>query len=81
MPKLVRFVLVNSLIGMVIGWVFAAALIHWNVGHLGELFAHTDAKWAVVALMALTFGTTFAFAFLATAVMLMPTRKDDFDRL
>mgnify|MGYP004351916879 CR=1 FL=1 len=33
------------------------------------------------ALLGLTFGITFGFAYLATAVMLIPTSKDDFDKL
>ena len=60
MPKLVRFVLINSIVGIVLGWLIAAAMVHFNIGNLGELISHTD---------------------LATAVMLIPTSKDDFDKL
>lgn len=81
MPKLVRFVLVNSLTGVAIGWLVAAGVVHFNIGHLGELIDHTDHKVAAVAMLGLTFGITFGFAYLATAVMLMPTGKDDFDKL
>lgn len=81
MPKLIRFVLINAAIGIAFGWLLAAMLVHFNVGHLGDLFAHTEHKAAAIALLGLTFGTTFGFAYLATAVMLMPTGKDDFDRL
>ena len=81
MPKLIRFVVINSMIGVVIGWLIAAAIVHFNIGNLGALLAHTDHKVAAIALLAVTFGITFGFAFLATAVMLMPTGKDDFDRL
>ena len=42
---------------------------------------HSDAKPVVIALLFMSFGVTFGFAYLATAVMLMPTGKDDFDRL
>ncbi|MFZ2098937.1 MAG: hypothetical protein WAU86_00055 [Oricola sp.] len=81
MPKLVRFVLVNSLTGVAIGWLVAAGVVHFNIGNLGDLIDHTRYKVAAVAMLALTFGITFGFAYLATAVMLMPTGKDDFDRL
>ncbi|QKV18377.1 hypothetical protein [Oricola thermophila] len=81
MPKLVRFVLVNSFTGIAIGWLIAAAAVHFNVANLGELLDHTQHKVAAIVMLALTFGITFGFAYLATAVMLMPTSKDDFDKL
>ena len=56
-------------------------MVHFNIGNLGELISHTDHKVAAVALLGLTFGITFGFAYLATAVMLIPTSKDDFDKL
>ncbi len=31
--------------------------------------------------MAVSFGVTFAFAYLTTALLLLPTDKDDFERL
>jgi hypothetical protein len=81
MPKLVRFVLVNSLIGMVIGWLVAAGLVWFDVGGFGERFAQSHDKPVIVFIMALSFGITFAFAYLTTAILLLPTDKDDFDRL
>lgn len=81
MPKLVRFVLINSIVGIVIGWVIAAAMVHFNIANLGELISHTNSKGAAIFLLGMTFGITFGFAYLATAVMLIPTNKDDFDRM
>jgi len=81
MPKLVRFVLVNSLTGVAIGWLIAAGVVHFNIANLGVLIDHTQHKVAAVVMLAITFGITFGFAYLATAVMLMPTGKDDFDKL
>ena len=81
MPKLIRFVVLNSIIGIVIGWAIAAALLWMNIGGLGDLFARSDSKPVIVALLGMSFGVTFGFAYLATAVMLMPTQKDDFDQL
>jgi len=81
MPKLVRFVLVNALSGIAFGWLVAAGVVYFNIGNLGDLIDHTQHKVAAVAMLGLTFGITFGFAYLATAVMLMPTGKDDFDKL
>lgn len=81
MPKLIRFVIMNSAIGIVIGWVIAASLVLMNIGGLGELYANTNFKIAVAAMLGLTFGTTFGFAYLATAVFLIPTTKEKFDKM
>ncbi|MBO6552967.1 MAG: hypothetical protein JJ926_05295 [Roseitalea sp.] len=81
MPKLIRFVVINSAIGVLIGWAIAASLLWMNISGLGDMFMHSDAKPVVIALLFMSFGVTFGFAYLATAVMLMPTAKDDFDRL
>lgn len=81
MPKLIRFVVINSAIGVLIGWAIAAGLLWMNISGLGDMFAHSDSKPVILALLGMSFGVTFGFAYLATAVMLMPTAKDDFDRL
>ena len=81
MPKLIRFVVLNAAIGIVIGWAIAAALLWMNVSGLGDMYAHSDAKPLILALLGMSFGVTFGFAYLSTAVMLLPTSKDDFDQL
>ena len=81
MPKLIRFVLVNSLIGIAIGWFIAAALLFTDVGGLGSLFANSNMKPQILAILGMSFGTTFGFGYLATAVMLLPTDKDEFDKI
>lgn len=81
MPKLIRFVVLNSAVGVLIGWAVAAALLWLNVSGLGDMFMRSDSKPVIVALLGMSFGVTFGFAYLATAVMLMPTSRDDFDRL
>jgi hypothetical protein len=81
LPKLIRFVLVNSLIGVVIGWLVAAGLIWFNVGGFGELVWHSQQRAVALFILAMSFGVTFAFAFLATAVILLPRDKDRFDRV
>ncbi len=81
MPKLIRFVIVNSAIGVAIGWALAACLIYFNIANLGELMWNTDHKVAATFILALSFSTTFGFGYLATAVLLLPYNKDDFDRV
>lgn len=79
-PKLVRFVIVNSAVGVAIGWLIAAAFIIFNVGGIGALYMKSDHQIAATAIIMLSSGLTFGFGYLATAVMLLPTDKDDFDR-
>lgn len=81
LPKLIRFVIVNSSIGMVIGWLIAAGLVWFNIGGFGDRFANAEYKLPVLFLLAGSFGVTFGFAFLTTSVPLLPTRKDDFDKM
>ncbi len=81
LPKLVRFVLVNSLTGAVLGWLIAAAFVYFNVNGFGDMVLHSSQRGTVVFILALSFGSTFAFAYMATAVWLLPSGKDDFDRM
>ena len=81
LPKLIRFVIVNSLIGMVIGWLIAAGLVWFNIVGFGDRFDNAQNKLAVIFLLAGSFGVTFGFAFLTTSVLLLPTGKDDFDKI
>ena len=81
LPKLVRFVIVNSAIGAAIGWLVAAGLLWFNVGGLGALVWHSHQRGIALFILALSFGVTFAFAFLTTAVMLLPRDKDSFDKI
>lgn len=81
MPKLIRFVITNSIIGIVIGWLIAAAMVYFNISHLGDLMLNTNHKIAAIAILGMSFGTTFGFAFLATAVYLLPYDKDEFDKI
>jgi hypothetical protein len=81
LPKLIRFVLVNSLIGVIIGWLIAAGIVWFNIGGFGDRFDHATNKLAVIVLLAGSFGVTFGFAFLTTSILLLPTDKDDFDKI
>ena len=81
LPKLVRFVVVNSATGIVIGWLVAAGLVWFNVGGFGEIVWHSSQRRVAIFILGLSFGVTFGFAFLATALILLPDDKDRFDRV
>jgi len=81
MPKLIRFVLLNSALGVLIGWVVAAAVVYFNINGFGDLIWRSSSRIAAVFILMVSFGTTFGFAVMATAVMLMPSDKDEFDKL
>lgn len=81
MPKLVRFILVNTLYGVLIGWLIAGAVVHFNLNGFGDLVLNADSRITAFFILFASFGVTFGFAVMASAVMLMPTDKDDFDRL
>jgi hypothetical protein len=81
MPKLIRFVLTNVTIGVLIGWGVAFSLLWFNVNDLGAMYMRSDHPGIIAVIMALSFGSTFGFAYLTTAVLLLPDDKDEFDRL
>ena len=81
MPKLVRFVIVNSLIGVLIGWFVAAGVVYFNVFGFGDVLMHSQSRLVAVFILAMSFGTTFGFGFLTTAILLLPEDKDEFDRM
>ncbi len=80
LPKLVRFVIINSLIGIAIGWAVAAALVWFNIHGLGELVMHSRHRVVAIFVLAMSFGVTFGFGYLTTSILLLPTDKDRFDR-
>ncbi len=81
MPKLIRFVLVNTALGVLIGWAVAAAVVYFNINGFGDLIWRSSSRTAALFILLVSFGSTFGFAVMATAVMLMPTDKDEFDKL
>jgi predicted membrane protein len=81
LPKLVRFVALNSAIGIVIGWLIAAGLVWFNIMGFGDRFHNASNKIAVIYLLASSFGVTFGFGYLTTAVLLLPTEEDDFNKM
>jgi hypothetical protein len=81
MPKLIRFVVINSIIGILIGWAIAFGLMWFNVNGFGQMYMQAEHKGILAFILMLSFGMTFGFAYLTTAVMLVPTDKDEFDRM
>lgn len=81
MPKLIRFLLINTVLGVGIGWLIAAAVVWFNLNGFGDLVLGSSNRVAAIFILMVSFGSTFGFAVVATAVMLMPTDKDEFDRL
>ena len=81
MPKLIRFVLLNTALGVLIGWFVAAAVVYFNINGFGDLIWRSSNFVAAIFILLVSFGSTFGFAVMATAVMLMPVDKDEFDKL
>lgn len=81
MPKLIRFVLINSALGVLIGWLVAGAVVYFNINGFGDLVLGSSSRIAAVFILLMSFGSTFGFAVMATAVMLMPVDKDEFEKL
>ncbi|WP_136656277.1 hypothetical protein [Nitratireductor sp. XY-223] len=81
LPKLVRFVIANSFIGMCIGWALAAAVVYFDINGFGSLVLESRHVATALFIMFFSFGITFGFAYLTTAVLLLPTDKDDFDKV
>ncbi|MEM6461895.1 MAG: hypothetical protein AAF724_08270 [Pseudomonadota bacterium] len=81
LPKLVRFVAINSLIGMAIGWIVATAVVYFDINGFGTLIMESRHIYMALFIMFFSFGTTFGFGYLTTAILLLPTDKDEFDKI
>lgn len=81
LPKLFSFLAKHILLGTLIGWSFAGALVFFDVGGLGTLIFNSSQKWVAIALLAWFFPITFGSAAVATAVLLgNEFDEDDDDR-
>ncbi|MAZ84958.1 MAG: hypothetical protein CML31_11575 [Rhizobiales bacterium] len=81
MPKLIRFLIINTAFGVLIGWLIAAAVLYFNINGFGDLVNHSRSRLVAYFILFNSFGVTFGFAVMASAVMLMPHDKDEFDKL
>ena len=77
MPPLIRFLIRHGLIGFMIGVVFTAVLLVFDVANLRSLTQGTAEGVGVRLLLAFFISTTFASAQMGVAVMWPPSRKDD----
>jgi hypothetical protein len=76
-PKLLRFLAINCVIGITAGWTVLAMLIFTNVGGIRTLIADSSKPWVPVLLLAAGFAVTFGSAAMGTAVMLIPYSDED----
>jgi hypothetical protein len=76
MPRIVRFLGINCVIGFVLGVVVGVTIVSTNIGGLRELLATSPDQ--IVATIALLFfcGLTFAALTMAGAVMALPYKDD-----
>ena len=78
LPKLIRFLGMHAAFGAALGIGIAGALLWLDVAGLGRLFAAEQSGFAAGLLYFGSFAFTFASAAMGTAVMLLPTSKDEF---
>lgn len=52
-----------------------------NLNGFGALLLHSDHVAVALFIVYFSFGLTFAFAYLTTAVLLLPTTREEFDRI
>lgn len=71
MPHLVRFLLRHAAIGIGVAVVFLAALLAFDVAHLGTLVRESPSGLVAVAALAMALGITFGSVQMGFAVMLL----------
>jgi hypothetical protein len=77
MPKLIKFYIVNCLIGFAISAAFTAALLWFNVANLWHLIAGSDIGLMAVVVFWMLNGIVFAGVQFGVAVMLLADSEDD----
>jgi hypothetical protein len=77
LPKLLRFLAVNCVIGITAGWLLLGMLIVTNVGGLRNLIADSPNPVVPLVLLAAGFGITFGSAAMGSAVMMLPYNDDE----
>jgi hypothetical protein len=73
---LIRLVLWNGLAGAMLGVLFAAFLVYWDVGGIGTLLARSDQPIPALLLLFGGFAVTFGSAVCGTAIMGMDLTDD-----
>ena len=77
MPPLIRFLIRHGLIGFIIGVLFTAFLLVFDIAGLRSLTTGTAEGTGVRLLLAFFISTTFASVQMGVAVMWPPSRKHD----
>jgi putative effector of murein hydrolase LrgA (UPF0299 family) len=77
MPDLIRFLIRHALAGGVIGVIFTAAILVFDIGQIRTLTEGTPSGLGVRLLLFFFVSSTFASLQMGIAVMAPPSRKDD----
>lgn len=75
--ELIRVVLWNALAGAMLGVLFAAFLVYWDVGDIGTLLARSEQPIPALLLLFGGFAVTFGSAVCGTAIMGLTDDRDD----
>lgn len=78
--RLVRFLLTHLIIGTISGWIFVAALIHFDIGGLGSLVRESSVGPMAVVMLMIVMMITWGAGSMGTAVFLLPRDEDEADR-
>jgi hypothetical protein len=79
MPKLIRFYIINCIIGFAISAVFTAAIMWFNVANLWHLVSHSNIGLMAVVVFWVLNGIVFAGVQFGVAIMLMAESEDKDD--
>lgn len=79
MPKLIRFYIINCIIGFIVAGIFTAAIMWFNVANLWHLISNSDIGIMAIIVFWVLNGIVFAGVQFGVAIMLMdaPDDKDD----
>ncbi len=79
MPKLIRFYIINCVIGFAVAGVFTALILWFNVANMWHLVSGSDIGLMAVVVFWVLNGIVFAGVQFAVAIMLMDDSDDDDD--
>ncbi|MYZ47093.1 hypothetical protein [Propylenella binzhouense] len=71
MPRLVRFLILNCLLGCLAGWALMAALLALDSGGIARVVLASAQPALPIGMLAAAFAVTFGSAAMATGVLLM----------
>lgn len=79
MPKLIRFYIINCIIGFTLSAIFVTAIMWFNVANLWHLVSGSDIGLMAIVVFWVLNGIVFAGVQFGVAVMLMADRDDNDD--